>query len=512
MGAIATFHVASMWPQLIAWHNVLLLPLAAGLPPILAIMESVYVMTGREIWKQAARFWSRVFGIALLSWALGAIVLTALYVADHARVTRHLHGTAGSALIVFLAPVAFAAGVLLWYAFVNWAAPGRVRHLVLTWLWVPLSGFVVLKLSVAFGLLDDPAGVDLDPGTLKVWITDVPAVLLNPAAQSRFVHLLGACYLAAATLVLSVSAWYLLRSRNVQIAHRSLAVAASFGLAAALSLGVLGDQRGYAHSPGQKMRIAAIAAEWHTRTQPAPFTVFGIPDVHARTTRMAVDVPWLLGLGATHSWRKSVPGLAELEAVNAARIRDGIGAFTVLDTTRANPAGAVFDLGDTPNLGYGLLLLRHTRSPARADAALIAAAAADTIPNVPLLFWGFRGMALLGSYAIALFGCAFWLVATRRADRPWFLRLALWSLPVPWIAGALGWIISEVGRGPWLVDGLLPLTMVDAGHAGSPIAAAGWIAVAILAVVGVALITALVRLGPDGLNLWPADSSRKRAW
>ena len=508
MGEVASFQVSAMWPHLVAFYCAALLPLAAGLPPLVAIIESVYVMSGREIWKQAAHFWGKLFGIGLLMWAIGAVVLTVLFVADSDRFTNHIHGGPGPVLIAFSMPFVLAAGVLLWNGFRDWRGPGRVRHLLVTWLWVPLSGLAVLKIAIGYGLLDNPVGVDLDAGSLQVWIYDIPAVLLNPAAQSRFVHLMGACYLAAAAVVLAVSAGYLLRGRNVRIARRSLTVAASFGLAAALSLAVLGDHRGYAASPGQQMRIAAIAAAWHTQTAPAPFTIFGIPDTRNRITRAAANIPWALGLGATHSWRKAVPGLDELEAVNLARIHDGVAAFTVLDTPWANPSAAgdlVFDLEDTPNLGYGLLLLRHTTRPAHASNALMAAAARDTLPNVPLLFWSFRAMALLGAYGIALFGCAFWLASKRRLDRRWFLHAAVWSLPVPWIAGALGWIVSEAGRGPWLVDGLLPVTEAHASRPEVVIGAIGCAAIAALVVAGVVLIARFVRLGPEGLKLWPVD-------
>lgn len=505
------FQVSALWTHLVALYCATLLPLAAGLPPIIAISESIHVMTGREIWKQIARFWGRLFGIVLLLWAIGSIVLTILYMLDPDRFTTHIHGMPSPALIVLFMPFVLAVGLLLWNWFRDWWSLGKRSHLLVTWLWVPLSGFAVLKIAVGFGFLDNPAGVDLDAGSLQAWIYDVPAVLLNAAAQSRFVHLIGACYLTAATCVLSISAWYLLRRRNMQIARRSLTVAASFGLAAALSMVVLGDHRGYAESSGQQMRIAAIAAEWQTQAAPAAFTVFGIPDSRRRTTRAAVNLPWVLGLAATHSWRKAVPGLDDLEAVNLARIHDGVAAFTVLDTLWANPGSVdslAFDLEDTPNLGYGLLLLRHTTQPAHASDALMVAAARDTIPNVPLLFWTFRGMALLGAYAIVLFGCAFWLASRRRLDRRWFLGMAAWSWPVPWIAGALGWIVSEAGRGPWLIDGVLPVTEMHASRPHAIIGAIACFAIAALFMAGAALLVRLVRIGPEGLKFWPVDPGK----
>jgi cytochrome d ubiquinol oxidase subunit I len=504
----AGFDVSALWPQVVALYCAALLPLAAGLPPIIAVIESVYVMTGREIWKQTARFWGKLFGVVLLMWAVGSIVLSILYAVDPGRFTKHIHGMPSPALIVFFLPFVLAFGLLLWSWFRDWWNPHRVRHLLVTWLWVPLFGIVMLKVSIGYGLLDNPSGVEFDPGSLQVWIYDLPAALMNPAAQSRFVHLAGACYLVAATLVLSVSAWYLLHDRNVRIARRSFTVAASFGLAAALSLAVLGDRSGYGASPGQQMRIAAIAAEWHTQTTPAPFTVFGLPDADSRITRAAVNVPWALGLGATHSWRKPVAGLDELESVNVSRIRDGIAAFTTLDTPWAYPAGVsgpVFDAEDAPNLGYALLLLRSTLHPAQASDDQIAAAARGTIPDVPLLFWAFRIMALLGVFSIALFGWAFWLASKRRLEQRAFLRVAAWSLPVPWIAGALGWIVSESGRGPWLMDGLLPITGMHASRSDVIIGIIACLSIVALFAAGAVLLVHLVRLGPEGLRFWPVD-------
>lgn len=511
MTSPSAFQVSALWPHLVALYCVTLLPLAAGLPPIIAMVESVYVMTGREIWKQVARFWGKLLGVALLLWGSGSIVLTILYVVDRGGFTQQVHGALGALLTVFFMSFVLVAGFLLWRWFRDWWRLGRVQHLIVTWLWVLLSGLAVLRVAIGFGLMDAPAGVDFDAGTLQAWIYDVPAALLNPAAQSIFVHLVGACYLTAAAVVVSASAWYLLRDRNMQIARRSLTVGASFGLAAALSMAVLGDRSGYAASPGQQMRIAAVAAEWHTQAAPAPFTIIGVPDTRKRTTYAAVNVPWMLGVGATHSWRKAVPGLDELEAVNLARIRDGVAAFTVLDTPWAAPGGAgdlVFDLQDTPNLGYGLLLLRYTARPAHAKGELIAAAARDTVPDVRLLFWTFRGMALLGVYAIALFGCAFWLASRRRLDKRWFLRMAAWSWPVPWLAGALGWIVSEAGRGPWLIDGVLPVTAAHVGEQQATIGVIAIVAVVGLFTTGVVLVVRHVHAGPEGLKFWPVDSGK----
>ena len=209
------------------------------------------------------------------------------------------------------------------------------------------------------------------------------------------------------------------------------------------------------------MKIAAIEAEWQTAKPPASFTVFGFPDVAARKTYAEVKIPWLLGLIATRSIDQPVLGIDELVARARAHIVSGIEAYSALQMLRASepPNPQVLRQFEThqADLGYALLLLRFTDKPGAATPQQIDDAAWSTVPNVPVLFWCFRLMVGLGLYFIALFAAAFYLATRHRFDRhPKFLKLAVYSLPLPWIAIELGWIVAEYGRQPWAVDGVLP--------------------------------------------------------
>ena len=144
---------------------------------------------------------------------------------------------------------------------------------------------------------------------------------------------------------------------------------------------------------------------------------------------------------------------------NAERIRNGLIAYDALERFKANrnDSQAAAQLRDhAADLGYALLLKRYVADPRTADAATIAKAAASTVPRIGPLFWSFRVMVALGFYFIALFAVLFWDVSHRNFSRRWLLRLALWSLPLPWIAAELGWIVAEYGRQPWAIDGVLP--------------------------------------------------------
>jgi cytochrome bd ubiquinol oxidase subunit I len=211
------------------------------------------------------------------------------------------------------------------------------------------------------------------------------------------------------------------------------------------------------------MKIAAIEAMWNTEPAPASFTVFGLPDVAAHKTRFEIKVPWVLGLIATRSADTPVPGINQLVGLARDRIRDGMKAYAALLAVRGHPndAAARAEL-DThvSNLGYALLLKRWRPDVQNASEAEIQAAAASTIPNVPVLFWSFRFMVAIGFWFIALFAVYFWMSAKRTLDRHvWLLKVAFFSLPLPWIAAELGWIVAEYGRQPWVIEGVLPTAL-----------------------------------------------------
>jgi cytochrome d ubiquinol oxidase subunit I len=288
-----------------------------------------------------------------------------------------------------------------------------------------------------------------------------------------------------------------------------MVVAASFGLASALCVVVLGDESGYTATINQKMKIAGIEAMWETEPPPASFTVFGIPDQKREVTDYAVRVPYLLGLIATRSLDTPVPGIKELVNDAEKRIRDGLKAYDALVYLRTvdhnNKAKRATLEAHAGNLGYALLLKRYVDDPLKATSAQIRMAAESTIPHVAVLFWSFRIMVGLGLYFIALFACAFWCINIhRRYNNTAFLKLCFLSLPLPWIAAELGWIVAEYGRQPWAIEGILPtfLGVSSVSAAQVWVSLSGFVAFyTALLVVDLYLLIKLVRLGPQGMGL-----------
>jgi len=322
------------------------------------------------------------------------------------------------------------------------------------------------------------------------------------------VHTVSAGYVCAAVFVLGVSAWYLLKGRHVELAKRSMTVAASFGLAAALSVTVLGDESGYLSSEHQKMKLAAIEGMWETEPAPAAFTAFGFPDQAARETHYALRIPALMGLIGTRSLTGVIPGINELVERAEQRIGNGIKAYDALQTIRAagsttTVSQAVRDAFENngTDLGYALLLKRYVDDPRQATPAQIKQAARDTVPQVAPLFWLFRVMVGIGALLILLTGTFFWLSARRKLDRHrWLLRAAVFAIPLPWIAIEAGWLVAEFGRQPWIIEGVLP-TAVAVSNLGVKtllLTLAGFIAIyTVLLVIELKLLLKVIRTGPE---------------
>ena len=447
---------------LTALYHFLFVPLTLGLSVMLFIMESIYVMTGRSIWRTITRFWATIFGINFVLGVATGLTMEFQFGTNWSYFSTYAGDIFGAPLAIEGLMAFFLEATFVGLMFFGWDKLPRIGHLFATFMVALGTNLSALWILVANGWMQNPVGAAFNPETMRMEVTDFAAVLFNPVAQAKFVHTVSAGYVIASVTVLGISALYLLQGRFAGVARRSMVVAASFGLAASLSVVVLGDESGYTLTDNQKMKLAAIEAAWHTQAAPAGITVFGMPDTAARTTRYAVEVPWVLGLIATRSLDKQVTGMSELVMQAQERIESGLHAYRAVQTIKTDPnnaaARAEFALHGR-DLGYALLLKQHMADPLTATPQQIAAAAWDTVPDVPVMFWAFRTMAGLGFVFIALFATAFTLCCLRRFDNRWFLRMAVIALPLPWISTELGWLIAELGRQPWAIDGVLPTAL-----------------------------------------------------
>ncbi len=496
---------------LTAMYHFLFVPLTLGLAVLLGVMESVYVMTGRDIWRQMTKFWGVLFGINFAMGVATGLTMEFQFGMNWAYYSHYVGDVFGAPLAIEGLMAFFLEATFIGLFFFGWDKLSKTAHLAVTWLVALGSNLSALWILVANGWMQHPVGARFNPDTMRMEVTDFMAVIFNPVAQAKFVHTVSAGYVTGSVFVLAISAYYLLRGRHIELAKRSATVAASFGLAAALSVVVLGDESGYTAGENQKMKIAAMEAMWNTEPAPASFTLFGLPNQGTHTTDYEVRVPWMLGLIATRSISTEVPGINDLVAHAKERIRSGLIAYDALDKLRANRADVdqrarLAQHGD--DLGYALLLKKIRPDIVEATDAEVAQAAESTVPSVSPLFWSFRFMVGLGFFFIALFATAFYLASIRRlhSSRA-FLHVALWILPLPWIAAELGWFVAEVGRQPWVIEGVLPTFMAVSSLSATNVTTTlvGFVAFySALLVVDVYLMTKAIRLGPAPAGLVPS--------
>ncbi len=491
-----------------ALYHFLFVPLTLGLSIVLAIMETVYVMTGRPIWRDMTKFWGLLFGINFAMGVATGIVMEFQFGMNWSYYSHYVGDIFGAPLAIEGLMAFFLEATFVGLFFFGWERLSKLGHLVTTWCVALGSNLSALWILIANGWMQNPVGAAFNPQTMRMEITDFFAVITNPVAQAKFVHTVSAGYVTASIFVLGISAWYVLKGRHLPLAKRSMAVAASFGLASALSVVVLGDESGYLSTEHQKMKLAAIEAMWETEPAPAAFTAFGFPDQQARETHYAVHIPWVMGLIGTRSLTTEIPGINDLVASAERHIRDGIVAYDALQQIRAAKAGAAIPpqaqaAFETHGrmLGYALLLKRYVDDPRQATPQQIAQAAWDTVPPVAPLFWTFRLMVGLGFFFILLTGTFFLLSARRKLDAyPWLLKVAVWSIPLPWIAAECGWIVAEVGRQPWVIEGVLPTAVAvsNLGAATVLLTIAGFMAIyTVLFIIEMKLMLKAIRTGPD---------------
>src|SRR5580704_18116182 len=306
----------------VALYHFLFVPLTLGLSLLMAMMESVYVMTGRLIWREMTKFWGLLFGINFAMGVATGITMEFQFGMNWAYYSHYVGDIFGAPLAIEGLMAFFLEATFIGMFFFGWKRLTRVQHLFVTILMALGTNLSALWILIANGWMQYPVGARFNIATMRMEVTDFSAVLFNPVAQAKFVHTVSAGYVTGSVFVLAVSAWYLLQGRHVEFARRSMTVAASFGLASALSVVVLGDESGYTAGVNQKMKIAAIEAMWNTEPAPASFALFGLPDLASHTTRYEVKIPWVLGLIATRSVDRQVPGINQLVGLARDRIKD----------------------------------------------------------------------------------------------------------------------------------------------------------------------------------------------
>ncbi|MCL9782674.1 cytochrome ubiquinol oxidase subunit I [Vibrio sp. S4M6] len=490
-----------------AMYHFLFVPLTLGMTFILAIMESLYVMTNKQIYKDMTKFWGKLFGINFALGVATGLTMEFQFGTNWAYYSHYVGDIFGAPLAIEGLVAFFLESTMVGLFFFGWDRLSKRQHLTVTWLVAIGSNFSALWILIANAWMQHPVGAHFNFETMRMEMVSFSQIIFNPVAQVKFVHTVAAGYTTGAMFVLGISSYYILKGRDLPFARRSFAIAASFGMAAILSTLILGDESGYEVGEVQKVKLASIESEWNTEPPPAAFTLFGIPNQEQGKTDYAVRIPYVLGLIATRSTDTPVIGLNQLRERNVERIKTGMIAYGLLEKLRGgDKSEATIQAFDKVkhDLGYGLLLKRYTKQVTNATPEQIQKAADDSIPEVWPIFWSFRIMVASGIIMLCVFGAAFIQVCRQKiGTSKWIHKAALYSIPLPWIAVETGWYVAEGGRQPWAVGGVLPTY-----DAASPLTASDlWTSIAViiafyscLLVAEMYLMIKFARKGPSSLK------------
>ncbi|WP_049621500.1 cytochrome ubiquinol oxidase subunit I [Frateuria defendens] len=453
---------------LTALYHYLFVPLTLGMSFMLAAMETVYVVSGKAIYKQIAQFWSKLF---LINFALGVatgLTMEFEFGTNWSFYSSFMGDIFGTPLAIEGLMAFFLESTFVGLMAFGWDRLKRGQHLAVTFLVALGSNLSALWILIANSFMQNPEGAHFNPVTLRMELTSLPDLIFNHDAQAKFVHTSIAGYVTAAIFVAGVSAWYLLKNRHVELARRSFRMAALFGVLATAGVITLGDALGFIGGQAQPTKLAAMEGLWKTEQAPMPFNAIAFPSQKDHVNYGVIQVPYALSLLVTHSLDGTVPAIDELERTAAERIRNGIPAVSALQVLSAKPgdadALAQFQAHEK-DLGYGFLVQRYAPDVTKATEADIAAASRDTIPQVAPVFWSFRAMVVLGLCMLAFFVLALIYTMRNNVERQrWLLKIAVCMIPVPFIANETGWLVAELGRQPWTVYGVLPTWMSASTH------------------------------------------------
>jgi cytochrome d ubiquinol oxidase subunit I len=496
-----------------ALYHFLFVPLTLGMSFLLAAMETVYFTTGKKIYRDMTQFWGKLF---LINFALGVatgLTMEFEFGTNWSFYSSFVGDIFGAPLAIEGLMAFFMESTFVGLMVFGWQRLSKGQHLIVTYLVALGSNLSALWILVANGFMQDPQGAHFNPITMRMELSNFAALIFNNDAQAKFVHTTIAGYVTAAIFVAGISAWYMLRGKHTEIAKRSFRMATLFGVLATAGVITLGDALGFVGGNAQPSKLAAMEAMWQTDPAPAPFNVAAWHSQSEQRNTWSLQIPYVLTPLLTHTMTKEVPGIQEIKAQAAERVRNGIPAVEALKILSKDPTNAqalAQFKAHEQDLGFGFLVQRYApnEDASQATDANIAQAANDTIPAVAAIFWTFRIMVAFGLLMLAYFIMA--VIYTLRNDverHRWFLKLAPWMIPIPFLACEMGWLVAELGRQPWTVYEMLPTWMSASTHsvAYMVFSLTGFVLLySIFIAVEMYLMVKFIRKGPDEHSHEPA--------
>ncbi len=452
---------------LTAMYHWIFVPLTLGLSFLVSFFECIYVSTGNEEWKRLTKFWMTLFGINFAIGVATGIILEFQFGTNWSNYSWMVGDIFGAPLAIEGIFAFFLEATFFAVMFFGWNRVSKRFHLFSTWMVAVGSNLSALWILVANGWMQHPIGMEFNPDTARFEMQNFWEILFSPVAISKFCHSTSSGFLLASLFVVGISCWFLLQNRHQTMAKRSIIVASVFGLLSSAYVGFSGDEAAYTVAQKQPMKLAAMEGLFDGETS-APLIAAGLinsskqPGDNQDDFIAAIKIPGMLSLLANREFGSFVPGINDLVYGNKEhnivganeRIENGKKAVDLLrtykaasksgDTKIAEAALAAFkDYQD--DLGYGYL--EHP---------------ADAVPPVGLTYYAFHVMVILGSIFPVLFLlCLFFAAKDTLHYQYWLLYFGLACVPLGYVAQQAGWVVAEVGRQPWAIQGLMPVSVAN---------------------------------------------------
>jgi len=492
-----------------AMYHFIFVPLTLGMTWLLVIMETIYVMTGKEIYKDMTKFWGKLFGINFAIGVTTGLTMEFQFGTNWAYYSHYVGDIFGVPLAIEGLMAFFLESTFIGMFFFAWDRVSKKQHLLFTILVAIGSNLSALWILVANGWMQNPVGTVFNPVTMRMELDSFYSVLFNPVGQAKFFHTVCAGYVTASVFVLGISSYYLLKKQDLPFARRSFKIAAIFGLFATIAVIIMGDESGLQVYKAQPSKLAAIEGVWETEPAPAPWSLLALPDQEKRSNDFNIKIPYVGSLILHHDLQGSVKGVEEIVAENKQKIVNGQKTLIMLEEFRKNPHNQVLAQqiqADSADLGYGLLLKKYTSDIANATPEMIDEAAKSTVPHVLPLYYSFRLMVFLGASFFLLFALATWFSMGKKnlfESKSWFLKWSLFWIPTPWIACWSGWFVAEYGRQPWTIFGILPTHLSASSLTSGELifSLTGFVVIyTLLAIIEIWLMVKYSKLGPSSLG------------
>ena len=434
-----------------AAYHWLFVPLTLGLALVMAVMETLYLTRKDDFWKKTAQFWMKLFAVNFAVGIATGIILEFEFGTNWSNYSWFVGDMFGAPLAIEGILAFFMEATFFAVMFFGWEKVSPKFHLASTWLTgigATISAYWIL---VANGWMQNPVGTVFNPDTVRSEMASASAfweVVTNPVAVSKFCHAVTSGWVTGGIFVVGVSGWYLLKGRHIEFAKKSLLVGAIVGLVGSGAVMLSGDSSGVHAAEFQPMKLAA-AEGLRDGGRGAAFTI--VP---------GVKVPKMLSILATHDANGYVPGINDIlngytdndgnavpsVAEKMVRGRAALDALAVYRSA-ADPAAKAEALAvieaDGQYMGYG-----HLEKPE------------DVVPPVGIVFWSFRlmiGFGMLVALVLLLGLIGAW--KDKLEKWRWLLWAAIICIPLAYLTGQCGWIVAEVGRQPWTIQGLLPVNV-----------------------------------------------------